>query len=164
MYLDKIHSFKTGIQIEISTAPIRALMADAMEGERFREFAQIKQPEDIHPYLAVTVHHDADALLKRRSRWARDIRNELLAGQPVAFDRFARLFWRDIDEEDPDGDEWHRLFACAEFSAELLALLDKFRIAQRTLRHSNDVLIRMGWEFLNRVTNSESHPAFDQSV
>jgi hypothetical protein len=159
MYLDKIHLFRTGVSLEISTSPIRSLMADAMEGEHFREFVQIKQPEDIHPYLFVTVHQGADALMKRRSRWVSEIRSDILAGKPVAFDRFARLFWRDIDEEDPDGDEWHRLFASAAFSAELLALLDKIRIAQRALRHSNDVLIRMGWDFLNGVAKSENRPA-----
>lgn len=160
MYLDKIHLLQTGVRIEISTAGIRSLMADAMEGKRFCDLVAIRQPEDIHSYLSVTVHQGADALMKRRGRWAREIRSEILAGKPVAFDRFARLFWRDIDEEDPDGDEWHRLFASSEFAAELLALLDKIRIAQRTLRDSNDVLIRMGWEFLNRVAHSENHPAF----
>lgn len=160
MYLDKIHSFQTGVSLEISTAAIRALIADATERERFFELVQIKAPEDIYPYLTITVHHGADGLMKRRSRWAREIGNDILAGKAVPYEQFTRLFWRDIDEEDPDGDEWHRHFASTGFSDEITALLDKIRSAQRALHQSNDVLIRMNWDFFSRVIAPKDQPAF----
>ena len=160
MYLDKIHSFQTGVSLEISTAAIRALIEDATERERFFELVQIKRPEDIYAHLTVTVHQGADDLMKRRSRWAREIRNDVLAGKAVPYERFTKLFWRDIDEEDPDGDEWHRHFASAGFAGEITVLLDKVRSAQRALRMSNDVLIRMNWDFLSRVMIPKDQPAF----
>lgn len=160
MYLDRIHTFQTGVSLEISTSAIQALIADANEGERFLEFVQIKRPEDLFPYLSVTVHHGADALMKRRSRWAREIRSDVLAGKAVSYDRFTRLFWRDIDEADPDGDEWHLHFAGAGFAGEITGLLDKVRSAQRALKRSNDVLIRMNWDFLNRGMTPQDQAAF----
>ncbi|PWB55873.1 MAG: hypothetical protein C3F18_05470 [Nitrosomonadales bacterium] len=160
MYLDRIHTFQTGVSLEISTAAIQALIADATEGDRFPELVQIKRPEDIFPYLTVTVHRGADALMQRRSRWAREIRNDVLAGKAVSYGRFTKLFWRDIDEEDPDGDEWHRHFASTFFAGEITSLLDKVRSAQRALQRSNDVLIRMNWDFLSRVITPKDQPAF----
>ncbi|MDP3686245.1 MAG: hypothetical protein Q8R64_01530 [Sulfurimicrobium sp.] len=160
MYLDKIHSFQTGVSLEISTAAIRALIEDATERERFFELVQIKRPEDIYAHLTVTVHQGADGLMKRRSRWAREIRNDILAGKAVPYERFTKLFWRDIDEEDPDGDEWHCHFASAGFAEEITGLLDKIRSAQRALRMSNDVLIRMNWDFLSKVIMPKDQPAF----
>lgn len=160
MYLDRIHTLQTGVSLEISTAAIQELIADATEGERFLALVQIKRPEDLLPYLTVTVHRDAHALMQRRSRWAREIRNDVLAGKAVSFERFTRLFWRDIDEEDPDGDEWHRHFASIGFASEISALLDKVRSAQRALQRSNDVLIRMNWDFLGSVISPKDQPAF----
>ncbi|MFA5241144.1 MAG: hypothetical protein WC029_12760 [Sulfuricella sp.] len=160
MYLDKIHSFQTGVSLEISTSAIRDLIADSTERARFLELVQIKRPEDIHAYLTVTVHQGAGGLMKRRSRWARDIRNDILAGKAVPYERFTKLFWRDIDEEDLDGDEWHQHFASAGFAGEITGLLDKIRSAQRALRLSNDVLIRMNWDFLSRVILPKDQPAF----
>jgi hypothetical protein len=160
MYLDKIHSFRTGVSLEISSAAIQTLIADATEGERFLELVQIKRPEDILPYLSVTVHRGADDLVKRRSRWAREIRNDILAGKAVSYEHFTRLFWRDIDEEDPDGDEWHRHFASTGFASEIAGLLDKVRSTQRALQRSNDVLIRMNWDFMRRVITPKDQPAF----
>lgn len=160
MYLDKIHSFQTGVSLEISTSVIQALMADATERERFFELVQIKRPEDLYPHLSVTVHQGADALIKRRSRWAREIRKDVLSGKPVSYERFSKLFWRDIDEADPDGDEWHRYFGGEGFADEIARLLDKVRAAQRALQRSNDVLIRMNWDFLSRALFPKDQPAF----
>jgi len=160
MYLDKIHTFRTGISLEISTAAIQALIEGATEAGRFFELIQIKRPEDIYPYLTVTVHRGADALMERRSRWAGEIRNDTLAGKPVSYENFNKLFWRDIDEEDPDGDEWHRHFASAGFAGEIIGLLDKVRSAQRALRRSNDVLIRLNWDFLSGAIFPKDQPAF----
>ena len=160
MYLDKIHAFETGVSLEISTSAIQDLIADASEGERLSELVRITRPEDICALLSVIVHKGAEGLMKRRSRWGREIRQEVLAGAPVPYEQFTRLFWRDIDEEDPDGDEWHRHFAGAGFAGEVSALLDKVRAAERTLRRSNDVLIRMNWDFLNRSLIPKDQPAF----
>jgi hypothetical protein len=160
MYLDKILSFQTGVSLEISTSAIQALIADATEGERLHELVQIKRPEDLFSYLTVTVRQGADALMKRRSRWAREIRKDILAGKAVSYERFAKLFWRDIDEEDPDGDEWHFYFASAGFAGEIIGLLDRVRSAQRALKRSNDVLIRMNWDFLSGAMIPKDQPAF----
>lgn len=160
MYLDKIHSFQTGVSLEISTSAVQTLIADATEGERLHELIQIKQPEDLFPFLSVTVHCGAAALMQRRSRWAREIRSDVLAGKAVSFERFTRLFWRDIDEADPDGDEWHLHFSGAGFAGEITTLLDKVRAAQRALKRSNDVLIRMNWDFLSRAMVPKDQPAF----
>ena len=92
MYLDKILSFQTGVSLEVSTSAIQALIADATEGERFLELVQIKRPEDLFLYLRVIVHEGADALMKRRSRWAREIRKDILAGKAVSYESFTRLF------------------------------------------------------------------------
>ncbi len=160
MYLDKIHTFQTGISLEIATSAVHALIEEAADGGRFFELVQLKRPEDLHPYLAVTVHRGAAALVERRSRWADEVRSDLLAGKAVSYESFTRLFWRDIDEEDPDGDEWHRHFAGAGFAGEITALLDKVRSAQRALRRSDDVLIRMNWDFLNNAVIPKDQPAF----
>ena len=160
MYLDKIHSFRTGVSLAISTSALQAMIADATERERFFELVQIKRPEDLYPHLSVTVLHGAEELMARRSRWAREIRKDVLAGRPVSYERFSKLFWRDIDEVDPDGDEWHRYFGGEGFADEMAGLLDKVRAAQRALRRSTDVLIRMNWDFLNRAIFPKDQPAF----
>ena len=160
MYLDKIHTFQTGVSVEISSSAIHALIEGASEGGQFFELVQIKRPEDLYPYLAVTVHRGAAALLERRSRWADEVRSDLLAGTPVSYDNFNKLFWRDIDEADPDGDEWHRHFAGDGFASEITGLLDKVRAAQRALRRSDDVLIRMNWDFLGSAAIPKDQPAF----
>jgi len=108
----------------------------------------------------VMVHQGADALVKRRSRWAREIRNDILAGKAVAYERFNKLFWRDIDELDPDGDEWHRHFASDGFAEEITGLLDKVRTTQRALRRSDDVVIRMSWDFLGGAIFPKGQAAF----
>lgn len=160
MHLDKIHTFQTGVSLEVSTSAIQALIVSATEGERFFELVRITRPEDIHPYLNVIVHRGANGLMARRSRWAREIRKDILAGKAVSFERFNKLFWRDIDEADPDGDEWHRHFYSEEFSNEITGLLDKVRVAQRALQRSDDVVIRMNWDFLSGAVFSKDQPAF----
>lgn len=160
MYLDEMHTFQTGVRLEVSTAAIQSLIEHATERERFLELVRIKRPEDLHPYLFVTVRHGAEALMTRRRRWARSIRKDVLAGKAVSYDRFSRLFWRDIDEEDPDGDEWHRHFGSEAFAREIDALLDKVRAAQRALRRSDDVVVRMNWDFLGGAIFPKDRPAF----
>jgi len=150
MYLDKMHQFQTGVTLEISSADLRALIADATAGERAFELEQIRRPGDLHTYLSVKVHEGVEGLIKRRRPWAGKIRTDLLAGKPVSYGSFGNLFWRNLDEEDPDGDEWYRLVASKGFDAELTGLLDKVRSAQRILRQRTDAQVRMncgslGW-------------------
>jgi hypothetical protein len=160
MYLDRVCTFHTGVSLEVSTASIQAMIENATEREHFFELVQIKRPEDLYPHLSVIVLHGADELMARRSRWAREIRQDVLAGTPVSYERFRKLFWRDIDEVDPDGDEWHRYFGGEDFADEIAGLLDKVRAAQRALQRSNDVLIRMNWDFLSRAIFPKDKPAF----
>ena len=145
MYLDKMHQFQTGVILEISSTALRSLIADATVGGRAFELEQIRRPEDLHAYLSVTVHEGAEGLIKRRHPWAGKIRADLLARKPVSYGSFASLFWRNLDEADPDGDEWFRLVASKGFDAELTGLLDKVRSAQRILRQSTDAQLRMNW-------------------
>lgn len=159
MHLDKIHAFQTGVSVEISTAAVRSLIEDAAEGMRLAELARMQRLEDLYPYLTVTVRRGAAALMQRRSRWAAGIRHDILAGKPVSYEHFNKLFWREIDEEDPDGDEWHRDIADAAFTSELVGLLDKVRASQRALRRSDDVLIRMDLEVLGGAKFPEERRA-----
>jgi hypothetical protein len=111
MYLDKIHRFQTGVSLVISSSPLRTLFEDAAAGDRAFELEQIKRPGDLYAYLSVTVYEGAEGLIKRRRPWAGKIRADLLSGKPVSYVSFANLFWRNLDDEDPDGDEWYRLIA-----------------------------------------------------
>lgn len=160
MYLDKIHRFQTGVTLEISSAALRALIADAMVGERAFELEQIRRPGDLHAYLSVTVHEGAEGLIKRRRLWAGKIRADLLARKPVSYGSFGNLFWRNLDEADPDGDEWFRLVASVGFDAELTGLLDKVRSAQRILRQSTDAQVRMNWTSFSGRAVPVDVPAF----
>ena len=145
MYLDKIHRFQTGVTLEISSAALRTLIADATAENRAFELEQIRRPGDLHAYLSVTVREGAAGLIERRRPWADKIRADLVAGKPVSYDNFGKLFWRNLDERDPDGDEWYRLVASNGFDAELAGLLDKVRAAQRILRRSTNAQRRMNW-------------------
>lgn len=160
MYLDKIHPFRTGVVLEITSADLRALIADAMAGNRTSELEQIRRPEDLHAYLSVKVHQGAEGLIERRRAWAGKIKADLVAGKPVSYGSFSNLFWRNLDEEDPDGDEWYRLVANEKFDAELTGLLDKVRSAQRILRQSTDALARMNWASFSRSAFPADVPAF----
>lgn len=156
MYLDTIHQFQTGVVLEITSTALRTLIANAMAGHRAFELGQIRRPGDLHAYLSVAVHEGAEGLIERRQPWADKIKADLVAGKPVSYRGFGNLFWRDLDEEDPDGDEWYRLVANERFDAELSGLLDKVRTAQRILRQSTNVLVRMNWSSLSR----RAAPAF----
>lgn len=160
MYLDNIHPFQTGVVLEITSADLRALIADAMAGNRIFELEQIRRPEDLHAYLSVMVHQGAAGLIKRRRPWTDKIKASLASGKPVAYGSFGNLFWRNLDEEDPDGDEWYRLVANARFDAELTGLLDKVRTAQRILRQRTDALARMNWASSSRSVFPADVPAF----
>ncbi|WP_256329337.1 hypothetical protein [Nitrosomonas sp. Nm33] len=147
MYLDKIHSLQTGVSLEISTIALRDLIGDAMVGQRIPELAKICCPMDLYDYLSVVVYKDAEGLVSRRHAWVDEIKNDLLAGRPVSFRRFDKLFWRTLDEEDPDGDEWYRLISGEEFRSQLISLLGILRSANRRLLQQVDVLpdLKIGW-------------------
>lgn len=160
MYLDKIHQFQTGVTLEISSVALRTLIADAISGDRAFELERIRRPGDLHAYLSVTVHHGASGLIGRRRPWAGKIKADLAAGKPVSYSSFSNLFWRDLDEADRDGDEWYRLVASVGFEAELIGLLDKVRSAQRILRQSADVLVRLKRSSLGMSLFPADVPAF----
>ena len=160
MYLDKIHQFQTGIIIEISSAALRALIADATAEDRAFELEQIRRPGDLHAYLSVTVHKGAEGLIERRQLWTGKIKDDLVARKPVSYRSFSNLFWRDLDEADPDGDEWYRLVASEGFEAELTVLLNKVRTAQRILRQSTNLLASMNWASFSRHAVPTDAPAF----
>lgn len=150
MCLDKIHRFQTGVSLVISSSPLRTLIEEATSGERAFELEQIKRPGDLYAYLSVTVHEGAEGLTRRRRPWAGKIRADLLAGKPVSYVNFANLFWRHLDDEDPDGDAWYRLIAGKGFDAELIGLLDTVRAAQRVLHQRSGALARKNWSSLGR--------------
>tara|TARA_R110002073_G_scaffold302561_1_gene470292 strand:- start:1258 stop:1680 length:423 start_codon:yes stop_codon:yes gene_type:complete len=133
MYFDKIHSLQTGVYIEISTLALRDLIEDVAVGQRISELAKIRCPADFYLYLSVIVHKDAKGLIKRRQEWANGIKDDLLTGQPIPYRSFDSLFWRNLDEEDPDGDEWYRLTADEQFHFQLTNLLDMLRFIERSL-------------------------------
>lgn len=147
MYLDKIHSLQTGVSLEISTITLRGLIRDIIVGQQIPELAKICCPMDLYDYLSVVVYKGAEGLVIRRHAWVDEIENDLLAGRPVSFRRFDKLFWRTLDEEDPDGDEWYRLISGEEFRSQLITLLGILRSAKRGLLHRVDVLpdLKIGW-------------------
>lgn len=160
MYLDKIHQFQTGVTLEISSTAVLSLITDAMGGNLATELEQIRRPGDLHAYLSVTVHEGAVGLIERRRPWAGKIKTDLLARKPVSYGLFSNLFWRDLDEADPDGDEWYRLVASEGFDAELTGLLNKVRSAQRILRQSSNALARMNWASFSRSAIPADAPVF----
>ena len=147
MYIDKIHSLKTGVSLEISTIALRDLVSDVMAGQRIPELAKIGCTVDLYDYLSVVVHKGTEGLISRRHAWIDEIKSELLAGRPVSYRSFDNLFWRSLDEEDPDGDEWYRLTSGEEFRSQMICLLGILRSANRRLHQHADVLpdLNIGW-------------------
>ncbi len=133
MYLDKTYSLQTGVALEISTISLRNLIEDVMAGKRATELAEIRSPADLCLYLSVIVHENAQDLVHRRGAWARKFKRDLLSGQPVAYKNFSNLFWRNLDEVDPDGDEWYRLTNGEQFHLQLINLLDRLRFIERNI-------------------------------
>jgi hypothetical protein len=135
MYLDKIYALQTGVSLKVSTKALQEFIANAISTRKFSELASIRSTTDLYAYLSVVVCAGAEELIKRRQRWINHkIKADLIAGQPVAFNSFCNLFWRNLDEDDPDGDEWQLLMASDQFYAQLTMLLHKLRIAERNLQ------------------------------
>ena len=139
MYLDKIYTLQTGVSLEISTIALQELVENAINGQEPHELESILSTADLHAYLSVVVHAGAEDLMKRRHCWASNkIKADLIAGQSVSFKEFCSIFWRNLDEDDPDGDELHRLIASDRFYSQLTVLLHKLRTAGRRLHQCNE--------------------------
>jgi len=139
MYLDKIYTLQTGVSLEISTIALQKLVENAMNRQEPHELESILSTTDLHAYLSVAVHNGAKDLIKRRSRWVSNkIKADLIAGQSVSFKDFCSIFWRNLDEDDPDGDEFHRLIASDRFYSQLTVLLHKLRASERRLHQYNE--------------------------
>lgn len=135
MYLDKIYTLQTGVSFKISTMALQELIANAMSRQELPELENICCITDLYPYLTVVVYEGAEDLIKRRYSWINhQIRADLIARKPILFNSFCSLFWRNLDEDDPDGDEWQQLIATDQFYAQLTGLRNKLRIAKRNLQ------------------------------
>lgn len=135
MNLDKIYVLQTGVSLKISTIALQELIANAIGKQKFPELEEIRSTSDLYAYLSVVVCEGAEDLISRRQRWIdQKIKADLIAGRPVPFNNFCNLFWRNLDEDDPDGDEWQQLMASDQFYSQLTVLLNKLRIAERSLQ------------------------------
>lgn len=47
---------------------------------------------------------------------------------------FLHLIWRNLNENNPDDDEWQQLIASDQFYTQMTILLNKLRIAERSLQ------------------------------
>ena len=134
MDLDKIYVLQTGVSLKISTIALQEMIANAIGKQKFPELQSIRSTSDLYAYLSVVVCEGAEDLISRRQRWIdQKIKIDLIAGRPVPFNNFCNLFWRNLDEDDPDGDEWQQLMASDQFYSQLTVLLNKLRIAERSL-------------------------------
>ncbi|MDO8895256.1 hypothetical protein [Nitrosomonas sp.] len=141
MDLDKIYVLQTGVSFKISTIALQELIANAIGKQKFPELEKIRSTSDLYAYLSVVVCEGAEDLISRRQRWIdQKIKTDLIAGHPVSFRSFCNLFWRNLDEDDPDGDEWQKMIASDQFYFQLTILLNKLRIAERSLQNSKGVL------------------------
>ncbi len=135
MNLDKIYVLQTGVSLKISTIALQELIANAIGKQKFPELEEIRSTSDLYAYLSVVVCEGAEDLISRRQRWIdQKIKADLIAGRPIPFNSFCNLFWRNLDEDDPDGDEWQQLMASDQFYSQLTMLLNKLRIAERSLQ------------------------------
>lgn len=147
MYLDKIYTLQTGTKFKIATSTLQELIANAITRQEFSELEKIRCITDLYAYLSVIVYEGAEDLVKRRQRWtSKKMKANLIAGRSVLFREFGHLFWRNIDEDDPDGDEWHRLIASDCFYSELTGWLHKLRIAEQNICQSNKAMPELYFE------------------
>ncbi len=135
MYLDKIYTLQTGVSLKISTIALQELIANAIDHCQLSELKSIRCTVDLYAYLSVVVYEGTEDLIARRHLWiSPKIKTDLIARQPVSFSSFCNLFWRNLDEDDPDGDEWQQLIASDRFYSQLTVLLNKLRITERNLQ------------------------------
>ncbi|MBL8498617.1 hypothetical protein ABF87_04805 [Nitrosomonas sp. JL21] len=147
MDLDKIFTLKTGVTFKISTDGLHALIAQTVQQRQLSSLANIRGIVDLYPYLSVVVYEGSDDLIKRRQRWlSQPMKKALVSKQPIPFDYFCKLFWRNLDEEDPDGDEWQQLIATDRFYFQLTTLLNRVRITERNLQQASEVAAELNFE------------------
>jgi len=140
MYFDKIYRLQTGVSLKISTFALQELITNAIHRQKFPELESMRSTTDLHDYLSVIVCDGAEGLIDRRQRWLdHKVKSALTAGHPVSFHSFCNLFWRNLDEDDPDGDEWHQLMASDQFYLQLTILLNKLRIVERSLLQRREI-------------------------
>ena len=144
MYLDKIYVLQTGVSLKVSTMALQELIARAINTRKFPELQSIRSTTDLYAYLSVVVCVGAEDLIKRRQRWINHkTKADLIAGQPVPFNTFCNLFWRNLDEDDPDGDEWQGLIASDQFHSQSIAFLNKLRMIERSLQQCRETAFAM---------------------
>ena len=149
MDIDKIYTLQTGVSLKISTIALQDLIANAINRQESHELGIINKITDLHAYLSVVVHEGAEDLMNRRHCWTSNkIKADLIAGQSVSFKDFCSIFWRNLDEDDPDGDEWHRLIASDRFYSQLTILLHKIRAAERRLHQYKEDALELNLELL----------------
>ncbi len=130
MTLDKIYTLQTGVSLKVSTDALQQLIARNRNGHTLPEFEKIRCTADLYDFLTVTVLQGAEGLIKRRRPWiSKKNQADLIAAQPVPFQDFRLFFWRNLDETDPDGDEWNRAIAADSFNLQLSTLMNKLRTA-----------------------------------
>ena len=144
MYFDKIYVLQTGVSLKVSTMALQELIARAINTRKFPELQSIRSTTDLYAYLSVVVCVGAEDLIKRRQRWINHkTKADLIAGQPVPFNTFCNLFWRNLDEDDPDGDEWQGLIASDQFHSQSIAFLNKLRMIERSLQQCRETAFAM---------------------
>lgn len=139
MSLDKIYTLQTGVSLKVSTMTLQELIANILNGKESVEIGQIRSATDLYDYLSVIVYKGAAGLIKRRQQWiSQKNKADLVAARPIPFREFSSFFWRNLDENDPDGDEWLRLIADDGFYNHLGYILSKLRaVEQKMLREKN---------------------------
>lgn len=149
MYLDKIHTLQTGVSLSVSTAPLQEMIANAINHRKLSELENIHGITDLYAYLSIIVYEGAEDLIKRRHQWVNQkTKAALIAQQPVPFSNFCNLFWRNLDEVDPDGDEWQQVLASDQFHTQLTMLLNKIRITERNLQQYKQTLSDLNLELV----------------
>ena len=134
MSLDKIYTLQTGTSLKISTMALQELIANVKNGREFTKIGQIRCVTDLYDYLSVIVYKGAIGLIKRRKKWlTQKNKADLVAARPIPFREFSNFFWRNLDENDPDGDEWIQLIADEGFYVQLSAVLDGLRATEREI-------------------------------
>lgn len=141
MCLDKIYVLQTGVSLKVSTIALQELMANVINKKKCSELESIRSITDLYDYLSVVVCDGVEGLIERRQRWIdQKIKAALVAGHPVSFNSFGNLFWRNLDEDDPDGDEWKQLMASEQFYSQLTILFNKVRVVERSLLQCKEMV------------------------
>ena len=110
------------------------MIANLLNGRECTETGRIRCTTDLYDYLSVIVYKGANGLIKRRQQWiSQQNEADLIAARPIPFQEFSSFFWRNLDENDPDGDEWIRLIADDGFYIQLSVFLNKLRAAERRI-------------------------------